>query len=171
MKILTFDKPANPDAKPITFQLWLDEDVKGQVAQQITIAHYNESNPAWVRHVQATNQYFVISRPGSTTAGFHVDDLIKMLVDGIPEISYAPVFRKPVKDVAISEGETAILTFEVGSELPVTYQWQQFDGKEWQNCDGQDRPTIQTKGLGSYQLKATNTLGESFSKPVNVTKK
>lgn len=169
MNVLTFDKPKSENPKKISVDFWLDEDERGMVAQQITVAHYNEINPSWVRHIQVTNNYVIVSRPGSPTVGFHVDDLVKMLVDAFPDTTFAPKFvEHPAKAVNIKEGEAAEIKAKAVSEIAMTYRWQMWDGKEWKDCEGQSQPIINTTAAGGYRCIATNLKGETASNPCNV---
>lgn len=148
-----------------------EDNTASAVSQQITIPHFSAVNPSVVRHIQVTNAYILIRRYGSETVGIHIDDLVQLFADKFPESSFPPYFTKqPQAVVVIKQGETAILTVEVKSEYATTetFQWQQFDGKEWKNCDGQTTASLSTNAAGKYRCLATNPSGTSDSNEYEV---
>jgi hypothetical protein len=167
MKILTFDKPS-ADAKPVSVNFYLDEDVRGQASRPMTVAHFNPINPSFVRHVQVSEQYITITRPGFPAAGFHIDDLVQMLVNQIPEMSFAPLFFKMPQGGVIGENGFK-LSVKVCSELPATVTWQVFVGGEWKGCGAGE--TLTVEDAAKYRAIVTNAKGSATSAEATVAAK
>jgi hypothetical protein len=167
MKILTFDKPS-ADAKPVTVNFYLDEDVRGQVSQQVTVAHFNPINPSFVRHVQVSGNYIIITRPSFPSAGFHIDDLVQMLVNQIPEMSFAPLFFEMPQGGVIGENGFK-LSVKICSELPATVTWQVLVGGEWKGCGTGE--TLTVEDAAKYRAVATNAKGSTISAEATVAAK
>jgi C1A family cysteine protease len=151
-------------AAPLTYQ-W--EKYSGVVWMAIAGANsavYSISNVQFT-HV-GRYRCVVTNSKGSVTS----DEVLLT----VTAVTVLPTLDVQSQNRTAEEGSTATLTVSVTGAVPITYQWQKYDGTTWVNIPGATSvfysiTNVQTSNAGRYRCVVSNSAGTVISGEFNLT--
>jgi hypothetical protein len=129
--ILTTVDPGN-GANTCNVTFYVSTATQSRPAQQVTIAQYPTSNPAFARAVQVSDEFLFVKR-GTGVVAFPISDLCGIGVSQVPAVSYSPLITLQPVSQSVTANNAAFKSFNVAanSETTLTYAWAANNGTGW----------------------------------------
>lgn len=110
--------------------------------RQVTLLHFAEGNPTWVRHVQISEEGLFVKRMGQGLA-LDLDEWVTKVANVLEPQLACPPKGKVIKT-------PNLLKAEINSELNPTFQWQYADkpntpSEQWQDITGETTDILSVK--------------------------